>query len=167
MEQLQQILDKVLALLPAEVKEWIAEVEPQYWAAGGGGLVVLILFSTLRKRSKKKRFWRSAPQLTMEAFKISPLGRDAFVKIQNNGEQATLTTISFLGRNDIVVKNALAGHLLDRGKSYSILLETTGQEKMDDNFSIELRFMDARNNVYRQIFIPKNNITRRAKLVLQ
>lgn len=167
MEQLQQILDKILALIPAEVKEWFAEVDPRYWVAGGGGVILLILISIIRKRSKKRRFWRSAPQLTMEAFKISPLGRDAFVKIQNNGEMATLTTISFQGRNDIVVKNALAGHLLDKGKGYSILLETTGQKKMDDNFSIELRFMDVRNNVYRQTFIPKNNITRRAKLVLQ
>lgn len=167
MEQLQQILDKILALLPAEVRDWVANVDPQYWAAGSGGLILLILISALRKRSKKKRFWRAAPQLTMEAFKISPLGRDAFLKIQNNGEKATLTTISFQGRNDIVVKNALAGHLLDKGKGYSILLETNGQKKMDDNFLIELRFMDARNNVYRQTFIPKNNTTRPAKLVLQ
>lgn len=167
MEQLQQILDKILALLPVEVKEWIAEVDPLYWAAGGGSLFLLVLVSTIRKRSQKRRFWRAAPQLTMEAFKISPLGRDAFLKIQNNGEKATLTTISFQGRNDIVVKNALAGHLLDKGKGYSILLETNGQKKMDDNFSIELRFMDARNNVYRQTFIPKNTTTRPAKLVSQ
>jgi len=166
MEKLKYILEEILGLLPTEVKEWAAEVEPQYWVAGGGGFMLLIIVSSINKRVKKRRFWKMAPKLTMEAFKISPMGRDAFFKIQNYGQKATLTTISIQGRNDIIVKNALAGHLLDNGKGYSILLEANGQKKLDANFSIELRFMDNRNNVYRQTFLPKQHITKPAKRVL-
>ena len=167
MEQLKKIFEELLSFIPDNIEEWVAGVEPQYWAAGGGGLVLLMLISSINKRVKKKRFWRMAPQLAMEAFKISPLGRDAFFKIQNHGEKATLTTISFLGRSDIIAKNALAGHLLEKGKGYSILLEATGPNKIDANFSIEIRFMDNRNNVYRQTFLPGQNVTKRAKRVLQ
>lgn len=167
MEQLEFMWKEFLSLLPEQWRAWIESVEPQYWAAGGGGLVLLILVSTIRKAVVKRRERRLAPRLILEAFKISPLGRDAFFKIQNLGEKAILTTISFQGRKDIAVKNALAGHQLEKGKGYSILLETTGQEKMDANFSIELRFMDSRNNVYRQTFVPGQNLAKPAKVVRQ
>lgn len=164
-ERLNFMLEEFLSLLPEHWRAWLESLEPQHWAAGGGALVLLILVSTVRKTAARRRERRLAPKLVLEAFQISPLGRDAFVKIQNQGEKAILTTIAFQGRKDLAVKNALAGHHLEKDRAYSILLETTGPEKIDDNFSIELSYMDTRNNVYRQTFIPRHHQTKPPKTI--
>lgn len=162
---MEEFLAKLKSFIPSEVLEWAAGVEPEYWAAGGGGLLLLILASGLNRRAKKRRFRKLSPKLSLEAFKISPMGRDAYLKINNQGEKATLTTITVSGRSDVIIKNALAGHQIDKGKAYSILLETAGANKLDSNFSIELRYMDTRNNVFRQTFVLSQNQAKPAKLV--
>lgn len=147
------------------VQSFLVSVEPEYWAAGGGGLLLLLIWSTFGKTRKKRNIKEVAPALKVHTFQVSPLGRDAFFKIRNDGEQAILSDLSFIGRSDIVVKNALAGHQIERNKVYGLLLEAAAQNKIDPNFSIELTYMDQLGNVYRQAFELDTKVALPARLV--
>lgn len=156
---------------PAEIfelaKNYIMESGPIEWAAAGGALTILILAISLMsgKRRKKKRARNVAPQLSLQGFQISPMGRDAYLKVLNNGKPAKITGLNIQGRKDIAVKNAVAGHQLPPGESYRILLESVGQKKLSNNFTIELTYMDQIGNVYKQFFPMKQQIAKPAKLV--
>ncbi|MDX1942736.1 MAG: hypothetical protein SFU99_19390 [Saprospiraceae bacterium] len=155
-----------LDTLLAEAKNLIQFFTLTHWAIIGGVLLLLFVILPLASASRRrKRRAKVAPQLILEAFQVSPLGRDAFLKIKNNGETATFTSLFVKSRRDIVFKNAFAGHQLDRGKTYSVLLEAVAQEKITHNFSIELTYFDQMRNVYRQTFDLSRNATRKPKLV--
>ncbi|MBK7870889.1 MAG: hypothetical protein IPJ74_09470 [Saprospiraceae bacterium] len=155
-----------LETLFAEVKTLLQSFTLMHWAIIGGVLLLLFVVLPLASsRRRKKRRDKVAPKLMLEAFQVSPLGRDAFLKIKNNGESATFTSLFVKGRRDIVFKNAFAGHQLDKGKTYSILLETASQEKITHNFIVELTYFDQMRNVYRQTFDLSKNTTRQPKLV--
>lgn len=147
------------------LRTFATSVEPEYWAAGGGGLLLLMIWSSFGKSRKKHKIKKSAPELKVHTFQVSPLGRDAFFKIRNDGELATLSELSFIGRSDIVVKNALAGHRIEKNKIYGLLLEAAAQNKIDPNFSIELTYLDKMGNVYRQAFELDTKVALPAKLV--
>lgn len=134
------------------IQTFVASVEPEYWAAGGGGLLLIMIWGSFGKAKKKRNIRKIAPELKVHAFQVSPLGRDAFFKIRNDGELATLSELSFVGRSDILVKNALAGHRIEKNKVYSMLFEAAAKNKIDPNFSIEITFLDQVGNVYRQSF---------------
>ncbi len=148
-----------------ELQTFIATVDPEYWAAGGGSLFLIMIWSSFGKARKKRKLKTVAPKLKVHTFQVSPLGRDAFFKIRNDGEQATLSELAFIGRSDIVVKNALAGHKIEKNKIYGLLLEAAAQNKIDPNFSIELTFLDKLGNVYRQAFELDTKVALPAKLV--
>lgn len=148
-----------------QVRAWASTVAPEYWAGGGMVLVLLILWRVASTRSKKRKLALAAPKLMMEGFQIAPLGRDAFLKMRNAGEPITFTGIQIKGRLDVAVKNVLAGHELDKDKSYSLLLEATGQERLTPNFSIELTFLDRIGNVYVQRFRTDNLSAGKAKII--
>lgn len=147
------------------LKAFALGLEPEYWAAGGGGLLLLLIWSSFGKARKKRNIKKVAPELKVHTFQVSPLGRDAFFKIRNDGEMATLSELNFIGRSDIVVKNALAGHQIRKNKIYSLLLEAASQNKIDPNFSIELTFLDTKGNVYRQAFELDTKVALPPKLV--
>jgi len=148
-------------------KSYVLESGPIEWAAAGGISIILILAISLMssKRRKKKRARNVAPQLSLQGFQISPLGRDAYLKVLNTGNSAQITGLDIQGRKDIAVKNAVAGHQLPSGESYRILLESIGQKKLSNNFTIELTYMDQLGNVYKQFFPMKQQIAKPAKLV--
>jgi len=138
------------------------------WSIGGGGLVlILVLASVLSpgKRRKKRQAQQAAPLLSLDTFQISPLGRDAYFKVQNNGQPARLSLLEIKGRDDIAVKNAVAGHELQTGESYRILLEATGKEKLNTDFTIELSYLDTFGNVYKQAFPLSQPAARQPRLV--
>ena len=132
-------------------QQWVAELTPAEWVIGIGVLLILIVLLTVRgsRRSRNKHL---APQFALHAFQIAPLGRDAFFKIRNNGEMATLTTMLIKGRNDLLIKSDYAGHQIEKDKVYGILLETTSKDRIQNDFSIELMYIDQDRNVYRQVF---------------
>lgn len=128
-------------------------------------ILLLMLSIALGRRRRKRQAKRLAPRLVLEAFQISPLGRDASFKVQNTGQTARLYTLSIKGRNDILVKNAIAGHEILGGETYRILLEAAGQKKLDAGFTIELSYLDQMGNVYRQAFPLSQQAARQPKLV--
>ncbi len=154
-----------LDTLLAEAKALIQSFTPIHWAIISGVLLLLILLPVINSARRRRRRRKFAPQLVLEAFQISPLGRDAFLKLRNNGEPATLTSISVRGRRDITFKSAFAGHIIEKGKTYSLLMEATLQAKLSANFSVELIYFDQRRNVYRQTFDLGAGVGRTPKLV--
>lgn len=139
---------------------------PLQWAIIGGVALLLLVVLPLASRSQRKsRLRKFAPVIGLESFQISPLGRDAFFKIRNNGEQAILTSLFIRGRRDIVFKNSFVGHELQRDKSYSILMEATAKDKIEENFTIELNYLDKAGNVYKQAFELPNKTAKTPKLL--
>lgn len=147
-------------------KIWIEETDPVYLIGGGVVLLVLLIlpFIGRGKRRKKKQAARIAPKLVEVQFQIAPLGRDALFKLQNVGDKAVLSNIKIKGRKDLINKNNVAGYELERNKSCKVFLETTANQKIQSNFSIELTFMDQIGNVYIQQFRPGSQQKKGAKL---
>ncbi len=131
----------------------------------GVGVLLLIGLPLVARLRRRQRLRRYAPILVLESFQISPLGRDAFFKIKNNGELATLISLFIRGRRDIVFKNSFVGHELHRDKTYSILMEATTKDKIEDNFTIELNYIDRIGNVYKQAFELNARTAKTPKLV--
>ncbi len=149
----------------AQAKAFLQTLTPTHWAIIGGVFLVLILIPIIASSNRKRRLRKFAPQLAVESFQISPLGRDAFFKIRNTGELATLVSLFIRGRRDIVFKNAFVGHELHKDKSYSILMEAAAKDRIETNFTIELNYLDRVGNVYKQAFDLNNKTAKQPKLV--
>lgn len=149
-----------------KIQIFFQQLTPVELAIIGGVAVILLIVLPLAGRGRRKgRLRKFAPIITLESFQISPLGRDAFFKIKNTGEPATLTSLFIRGRRDIIFKNAFVGHELDRNKSYSILMEVVGNQKIEENFTIELNYLDKAGNVYKQAFELSSKTAKTPKLV--
>ena len=147
--------------------DYLASTGPMEWGIGGGGMLILIILLSMAggKRRKKKQAKQIAPNIIISTFQISPLGRDAYFKVFNQGQMAKLSNVSIRGKGHIRVKNAVAGHELQPSESYRILLETTGNKKMTKDFIIELTYMDQMGNVYRQDFPIGQQSAQQPKLI--
>lgn len=146
-------------------EEWIQQLTPLHGAIAGALVLVYIIYRIAVRRKHKKRLRAVAPQLTLDAFQIAPLGRDAFFKIRNNGHSATLITLTLMGRNDIIIKSDYAGHQIDHGKVYGILLEAGASQRIQNDFSIEVSYIDTARNVYKQLFDLRQQVAFQPKLV--
>lgn len=148
------------------IQTFFENITREQWAIIGGVLVFLLVILPLASRARRRsRLRKFAPLIALESFQISPLGRDAFFKIRNNGEQATLVSLFVRGRRDIVFKNSFVGHELQRDKSYSVLMEATAKDKIEENFSIELNYLDKVGNVYKQAFDLSAKSAKQPRLV--
>ncbi len=157
---LEELLSKFNTL--TESMSWLE------WSIGGGGIALTLILSAALssgRRRRKRRALQLAPSLSLDAFQISPLGRDAYFKVLNNGQPARLSLLQIKGRNDVAVKNAVAGQELQAGESYRILLEATGSRKLSSDFTIELSYVDAAGNVYQQAFALNQQAGGQPKLV--
>jgi hypothetical protein len=116
-----------------------------------GGLSSLLLILLLVRVSRRVAL-RRAPRLELSSFQLSPLGRDASLKVRNLGEVVTLTQLLIYGREDVAVKNTVAGHTLPTGGSYRILLESSGEARLAADFEVEFIYATAGRKAYRQRF---------------
>ncbi|RMF03987.1 MAG: hypothetical protein D6772_01305 [Bacteroidetes bacterium] len=124
--------------------------DPLLLGIAGGG--VLLLLSVLMVRATRRAALRRAPRLRIDAFQLSPLGHDASLKISNVSEPLVLTALLIHGRQDVVVKNTVAGHTLPTGGTYRILLESQGKERLAADFEVEFFYTTAARKAYRQRF---------------
>jgi hypothetical protein len=154
-----------LSSLWEKAQEVLAFMEPLHIAIASAVLLLLLLILFFRASRRKQRRRLLAPALLLESYQVSPLGRDAFLKIKNTGEMATFISLTMKGRQDIAIKNAFAGHQLEKGKSYALMLEATTSQKLNADFTLELTYMDTAGNVYRQALAPGQRSTRQPKLV--
>lgn len=136
----------------AYLPEFLQGYDPVLVFGVGFGLlliIILIFVSILRALSRKKL---RASSLSVQSFQIAPLGRDAFLKLYNPGNEVTLTAIQIIGRTDVKVKNEVAGHLLTNAGAYSILLEAAGNERLRKDFQVEFTFVDQHRQAFKQLF---------------
>ena len=133
---------------------WLASVDPLYYAIGGGVLLLLLIVRSVTRRRKQVTDSIHQPKLAIQSFQIAPLGRDAFLRIRNEGPPARLSAVNIYGRNDVVIKNNAAGQLIDTGKEYSLLLETTSTNRLTKNIDIDMIFAGPDGRVYQQRFNP-------------
>ena len=133
------------------------------------GVVVFLLLTLLvvlvNRRARKERAYRYAPRLVLDSVQVSPLGRDVYVKITNAGPPAVFTKLDIKGRRDLIVKNQIAGHRIERNTPYRILLEATGTEKVTPNFTMVLTFLDAQGNVFTQEFDLARTLAQKPRLL--
>lgn len=156
---MDEFLDKVDVWLQKAI-EFAQSLTIEQWAMIGGGVIVLILLRWIIKRAgrtkktpARQQTAANTPGLNLFTFQIAPLGRDAFLKIQNTGEEVTLTKLDITDRQNILVKNALAGHKLAKGKIYGVLLEAEGNSKITDGFSVQVTYLTASGKVQMAKFV--------------
>lgn len=150
---MDEFLDKAGAWLNKAI-EFAKTMTIEEWGYVAGGLIILLLLRWIIRRARRPEkiavFQGAAskvPGLQLHTFQIAPLGRDAFLKIQNTGEEVTLTKLEINDRANIHVKNALAGHKIDKGKIYGVLLEAIGNTKLTDGFKVKLTFLNKEGKV--------------------
>ncbi|PHN01174.1 hypothetical protein [Flavilitoribacter nigricans] len=143
-ETINNWIDKARELL----EEW--GVDPWILAGGAGLILLVIIILIVANRKPKATF----PGLVINLFQIAPLGRDAFLKIQNPAGPVILSQYRIIGRNDVLVKNHLSGHRMENQKEYSILLEANGDKRLEPDFSLELTYITEEGKVYQQKLLP-------------
>lgn len=136
------------------VRQFFEGLAPEHWGIGGISLVLVVILFRFIRRKTRKQGMGPAQGLQINLFQIAPLGRDAFLKLANPGQKVTLSQLKVVGRTDVAVKNAAAGHVLETGSLYSLLLEATGAQRLEANFSLELTFLDANGTAWRQTLSP-------------
>ena len=142
------------------IVNFVDSLSPDQKIMAAAGLGVLLLLLIIRKliRSKKKK--KKSPKtktgytkgaLSIHSYQVAPLGRDAFLKIKNNGPTITLTQLTIFNP-DVSIKNVLAGQKIDEGKVYSILLESKNAKKIPEELKIEVTFLNAKHLAEKQSF---------------
>lgn len=157
METTDNPLDAILPLLQS--------VEPMYWAFAGGILFLLILIPIILRNIKKSKANKIKPALILHSFQISPLGKDAWLRLRNVGQLAVLKDLKFKKRNDIQSKTNYKEVRIDQGNTTSLFLHGTGQERIRENFEVEFLYSDAKGNLYKQILKLDGKVMQKAKLL--
>lgn len=144
-----------------------APVNPLYILLPVGFLFFIIFLVFIAKSNKRKSIARrNAPDLVIDAFQVSPLGRDASLRIKNHGEVATITHLQLKGRHDLKIKNWVAGQQLEKLKANRMFLEAQGINRIDENFMLEVDYTDRLGNQYRQVLpISKTVVVKNPKLL--
>lgn len=138
-------------------EQYFSSLSIPHYAAMGLLLFAFVLFILSRtKKRKEQQLLAQAPKLLLKDFQVAPLGKDAFFKIRNEGETATISQLDIVGRADLMVKNDYAGHQIEKDKEYRIFLESAGHQKIEKDFSIEITFSDANGHIYKQT-VPVNS----------
>ena len=132
-------------------------------------LVFLLLASLLmawRLGNKRKPTIHQGPlHISMHSFQVAPLGRDAIMRIHNHGEPVTLVAANIKRTKELGVVNVLSGHEFLSGKTYGIMLQALGKDRMLPDFELELTYMDQHRQVFRQSFFPELKGAKKARRV--
>ncbi len=133
------------------IQAYLETLSVAHYASVGLLLLTFILWLIgLGRRRVERKLLAQAPKLLLEDFQIAPLGKDAIFKLKNKGEPATISQLDIVGRGDLMIKNDFAGHRIGKDKEYRIFLESSGHQKIEKDFSIEIIFLDPSGNVFKQ-----------------
>jgi hypothetical protein len=157
METTDNILDTVLP--------FIQSIEPMYWAIAGGVLFLLILIPIILRSIKKSKAAKIKPALVLHSFQISPLGKDAWLRLRNVGQLAVLKDLKFKKRNDIISKTNFREVRVGQGNTTSLFLQGTGQNRIREDFEIEFLYSDAQGHLYKQVLKLDGKVMQKAKLL--
>jgi hypothetical protein len=157
METSDNSLDPILLFLQG--------VEPVYWAIAGGILFFLILIPIILRSVKKSKANKLKPILVLHNFQISPLGKDAWLRLRNEGQLAILKEMKFKKRNDIQPKTNFREVKIGQGNTTSLFLHGTGQERIREDFEVEFLYSDAQGHLYKQVLKLDGKVMQKAKLL--
>jgi hypothetical protein len=136
----------------AYLPEWLQAYDPLLiFGVSIGVLIILIILLVLIIGAVARSRVKHAG-LVIQSFQIAPLGRDAFLKLNNPGTGVTLSSVVVKGRADVMVKNQVAGQAIAQGGTYSILLEATADQRLRTDFQLHFTFFDKEKKVYQQQF---------------
>ncbi len=148
------------AILP-----FLKSVEPMHWAIAGGILFILILIPIILRSIKKSKADKIKPALLLHSFQISPLGKDAWLRLRNVGQLAILKDLKFKKRTDIQSKTDFREVRVEQGNTTSFFLHGMGQERIRENFDVEFLYSDAKGNLYKQVLKLDGKVMQKAKLL--
>ena len=137
-----------------------------YWVGGGAALLLLSIIIALTLRGvKKSKARKIAPDLTFQAFQISPLGKDAWLRLRNTGHLAVLKDVKFKKRKDILVKGAFRENKIGTDTTVNLFLHATQQDRIREDFDIEILYSDAKGRLYRQNLKLDGKVMMKAKAI--
>lgn len=144
--------------------QFLREVNPLYWAIAGGVLFVLILVPIIARSIKKSKANKVKPELVLHSFQISPLGKDAWLRLRNEGQLAVLKDMKFKKRNDIEFKTNFREVKIANGNTAGLFLHAKSHERIREDFEIEMLYADSLGYVYKQLLRLDGRVMMQAKL---
>ena len=144
---------------------FLQSVKPMYWAIAGGVLFLLILIPIILRSIKKSKADKIKPILVLHNFQISPLGKDAWLRLRNEGQLAVLKDLKFKKRNDIQTKTNFRDVKIGQGNTTSLFLHGIGQDRIREDFEVEFMYSDAKGHLYKQTLKLEGKIMQKAKLL--
>ncbi len=157
MESTDNPLDAILPFLQ--------NIKPMYWAIAGAILFLLILIPIILRSIKKSKANKIKPVLLLQSFQISPLGKDAWLRLRNVGQVAILKDLKFKKRNDIQSKTNFRDVKIGQGNTTSLFLHGMGQERIREDFEVEFLYSDAQGHLYKQVLKLDGKVMQKAKLL--
>ena len=103
--------------------------------------------------------------MVLHNFQISPLGKDAWLRLRNEGQLAVLKDLKFKKRNDIQTKTNFRDVKIGQGNTTSLFLHGIGQDRIREDFEVEFMYSDAKGHLYKQTLKLEGKIMQKAKLL--
>ncbi len=157
-------MDKIDSFAPADILE-AAAANLHFVLAGGFFILLLILIPVILRSVKKSKVRKIAPDFKLLSFQISPLGKDAWLRLRNDGHLAVLKDLQFKKRTNLIVKNAFRENKVGKGVTVSLFLQATTQDRIREDFAAEILYADAKGHLYRQTLKLDSKIMQAAKLL--
>jgi len=143
---------------------FLKNIDPLYWAIVGSSLFLLLLIPIILRSVKKSKANKVKPDLILHSFQISPLGKDAWLRLRNEGQLAILKDLKLKKRQDIRTKTNFREVKISQGNTTSLFLNATGQERIREDFEIEILYADALGHLYKQVLKLEGKMMMKAKL---
>lgn len=157
MENISSKFDELLGLIKG--------TEPLYLVIGVAVMLLLILLPIILRSIKKGKAGKVKPDIVLKSFQISPLGRDAWLRLRNEGHLAVLQDVKVKKRKDILVKTNFKDVKMPSQGTTSLFLNALGEERIREDFELELLYIDSIGNHYRQKLRLEDKVMHRAKLL--
>jgi len=134
-----------------QLPEWLQTYDPNILIGAAAFLIVMVTLLSIMLMIKVRKKTK-IPTLHLIAFQIAPMGRDAFLKLNNPGDRLTLLTLKILGRPDIIINNQVTGHILIKDANYNVLMESSGLLPIEEGLQVVITFSDVNQQTYLQHF---------------
>lgn len=116
-------------------------------------ILLWIIIRAIRRSGKKDR--TPKVKLELQSFQLSPLKRDAFVKIKNMDGALVISKIEMPDNTNVYIKNDVNGHQMATGDTYSLLLESIGAEPIRKDLTLRVHaLLSSGKVVQKEISIP-------------
>lgn len=134
-----------------QILSYLQNIEPLYLAIVGGIFLLLVLIPIILRSMKKSKAGKVKPDLVLHSFQISPLGKDAWLRLRNEGQLAILKDLKFKKRQDIQSKTSFREVKVGQGNTTSLFLHAMTQERIREDFEVEILYADSLGHLYKQV----------------